>query len=84
MFKCDMCGECCRNISGIEIYKDLDNGFGVCKYLVGDRCSIYENRPLLCRVDDSYESFFKSFMDKETYYMQNYIICEKLKKRKEN
>ena len=80
MFKCDMCGECCRHIGGNDIYKYLDNGFGVCKYLVGNKCSIYEQRPLICRVDESYEVFFKNVMSKEIYYEQNYQACEKLKK----
>lgn len=82
MFKCDMCGECCRHIGGIDVYKDLDDGTGVCKFLEGNRCSIYENRPLLCRVDESYEAIFKSIMDKDAYYAQNYAVCAELKKMK--
>ena len=81
MFKCDMCGACCRNIGGIDLYKDLDNGFGICKYLIGNKCLIYEIRPLFCRVDESYELFFKGFVDKVTFYNQNYIICKKLKEK---
>ena len=79
MFDCDMCGECCRHIGEIEAFKSLDNGSGVCIYLDGNKCSIYETRPLLCRVDDCYEIIFKNFMDRETYYEQNYKICRKLK-----
>jgi len=33
MFKCDKCGLCCSNIGNSKIYKDLDRGDGVCKYL---------------------------------------------------
>lgn len=53
MYKCDMCGCCCRHIGNSEIYKNLDNGHGVCKYLVGNLCSIYNKRPLLCRIDET-------------------------------
>lgn len=46
MFECDSCGLCCMNIYKSEIYSELDRGDGVCKYLSGNLCSIYENRPL--------------------------------------
>lgn len=58
MFKCDECGECCRNLDKSPLYAELHNGDGICKYLKDNRCSIYENRPLLCRVDECYEEFF--------------------------
>lgn len=60
MFECDKCGECCRHLKGISIYAELDRGDGICKYLKGNLCSIYEDRPLFCRIDDCYEQFFKS------------------------
>lgn len=83
MFKCDKCGECCRNLDKSEIYKSLDRGDGICKYLRGNLCSIYDFRPLLCRVDESYEKIFKNIMTKERYYKLNYSICKKLKKQEE-
>ncbi len=82
MFKCDKCGLCCRNIGKSEFYKELDRGDGVCRYLRGNLCGIYESRPILCRVDEGYEAFFKSAMSKEEYYALNYKICEKLKNNK--
>lgn len=51
MFKCDMCGECCKNLNKSSLYETLHNGDGVCYYLKGHYCSIYNDRPLLCRVD---------------------------------
>lgn len=80
MFNCKKCGECCKHIGGIEIYKDLDNGKGECKYLVDNLCSIYEKRPLKCRVDDAYKEWFSDVMKKETYYRINYMVCESLQK----
>lgn len=80
MFKCDKCGQCCRNLKKSELYADLHNGDGICKYLIGNICSIYSNRPLLCRIDESYERFFKEKMSLEEYYLLNYKMCEKLKK----
>ena len=26
MFKCDMCGQCCRHLDRSEIYKEIDRG----------------------------------------------------------
>lgn len=80
MFNCDMCGLCCRNLDKSELYSDLHNGNGICKYLRGDLCSIYDNRPLLCRVDECYELFYKKSMTRDEYYKLNYKFCLELKK----
>ena len=82
MFPCDKCGECCRNLKLSDLYQDLDRGDGVCKYLVGNLCSIYRSRPLLCRIDESYDSFFKDFMTREEVYYANLEVCSELKKKK--
>ena len=80
MFYCDRCGACCRHLELSPLYRELDRGDGICKYLSGNLCSIYENRPLLCRVDESYDAFFKDVMSLEVYYKLNYESCNKLKK----
>lgn len=82
MFPCDQCGCCCRNLALSPLYAELDRGDGVCKYLNGNLCGIYETRPLLCRVDESYEAFFKEVMSLEEYYQLNLDACQKLKKRR--
>lgn len=79
MFQCDKCGECCRNLYLSPLYAELDRGDGICKYLSGDLCSIYNSRPLLCRVDESYKVFFKGVMSIEDYYRMNHQACMKLK-----
>ena len=79
MFKCDMCGKCCRNLNLSDLFADLDRGDGVCKYLEGNLCSIYENRPLKCRVDEAYFAFFKDEMSIEDYYHLNYEMCNIIK-----
>lgn len=81
MFKCRKCGECCRNLDKSSLYSELDRGNGICKYLKGNLCSIYNDRPLLCRVDESYEKIFKNTMKKDEYYKLNYIYCYKLRKK---
>lgn len=81
MFCCDKCGECCRNLDKSELYADLDRGDGICRYLVGNLCSIYSTRPLLCRVDESYQLFFKNRYTLEEYYKMNHEACDKIKKQ---
>lgn len=83
MFHCDHCGCCCRHLEKSAIYASLNRGDGVCKYLKGNDCSIYENRPLLCRVDESYKQLFWQFITKEEYYHLNKLACEKLKELEE-
>lgn len=79
MFMCDKCGQCCRNLNKSPIYSRLHNGDGVCIYLDGNLCSIYEKRPLLCRIDDSYNVLFKNSISIDEYYKINYEVCKKLK-----
>lgn len=82
MFQCDMCGECCRNLNRSPIYNDLHDGSGICKHLKNNLCSIYINRPLLCRVDDSYTVFFQEILSYDEYINLNYRYCAELKKGK--
>ena len=79
MFNCDKCGECCRHLYLSPLYKDLDRGDGICKYLADNVCSIYPNRPIKCRIDESYELFFKASYSLEEFYELNKDICNKLK-----
>lgn len=79
MFNCDLCGQCCRNLNKSDVYNELHEGNGICRYLIGNICSIYEERPLLCRIDDSYEILFKESIEREIYYELNYKACNNLK-----
>ncbi len=84
MFHCEHCGCCCRNLDKSDIYAALDRGDGVCKYLNGNDCLIYENRPLLCRIDESYNKMFKGLMSRENFYDINKQVCKKLQKLEED
>ena len=83
MFYCDQCGCCCRSIGDISSFQELNRGDGVCRYLNVDTnlCTIYENRPLLCRVEECYKMFFKDKISKEEYNRINYEACKILKKQ---
>ena len=49
-WKCSRCGVCCRLV--FLISNELDRGDGVCKHLENNLCSIYNDRPEVCRVKD--------------------------------
>ena len=77
-FKCiDNCGECCRHINLVDGLKHLQNGDGVCQYLVDNRCSIYEDRPDLCRYEKVYEMMKDRFTIEE-YDKISVQYCEQL------
>ena len=80
MFKCSKCGACCRSIAGIELFRDMDDGSGTCKFLDKDSnlCKIYNSRPLFCNVDEMYNKFYKNSMSRQDFYNLNYSACEKL------
>ena len=81
-FVCDKCGECCRHLNASPIYAALDRGDGVCRYLVGNLCGIYETRPTLCRVDESYDALFKEIYTREDYDRLSSDACDMIKKMK--
>lgn len=83
MFNCTCCGECCRSLDKSEVYLELDRGDGTCKYLEGNKCSIYNERPLLCRIDECYEMYFKNQYSLNEYYELNYKVCRELQKKED-
>ena len=82
MFSCDKCGLCCRNIDKIPELKAFHNGDGICKFLINNKCSIYNRRPLICNVDRVYEKFFRTSYTLEGFYKLNYQVCMMLKQHK--
>lgn len=81
MFKCDQCGKCCEKVYTSEVYRYLADETGKCKYLKNNLCSIYETRPLICRIDEMYETYYKEVMTLEEYYALNYKACDVLKNK---
>ena len=80
-FPCYKCGECCRHLNENCLYRDLDRGDGICKFLEGNLCSIYSERPLICRIDSAYDVFFSKFITKEEYYEKNISACNSLNRK---
>lgn len=82
-FACDCCGICCQTISNIEELKEYDLGNGICKFLNQEdkKCSIYANRPLICRIDRMYETYYAKTMTREEFYCLNQEACNILKNK---
>ena len=80
-FECDKCGACCRHLSlfGKE-YAWLNDGSGKCKYLDNKTslCTIYEIRPIICRVDEGYYRHF-NHISIEEYLKITENACKSLK-----
>ena len=77
-FLCSKCGACCASAGkmngakyGLPIKED-----GSCANLVGNICSIYDDRPDICRVDKM--NFNNHEMTKKEYFIKSTKACHKL------
>lgn len=77
-FPCNSCGLCCKNIGHIVELEAYNNGDGACKFLINNKCSIYETRPLICRIDEMYEKTYHKQFSKEEYYLINLKACKEM------
>ena len=83
-FPCTSCGLCCRHIGHIKQLVDYDRGDGVCKHFDENQttCKIYEDRPLVCQVDEMYEKAYRhQFKNKLAFYKANAEVCNALQKQ---
>lgn len=78
MFPCTKCGLCCKNLDKSSVYSSLDRGDGTCVNFnsVSHLCNIYEDRPLICRVDAYYEQNLSAVMSRDEYVAANIISCK--------
>lgn len=81
-FPCSRCGLCCQHLDLNPLYAALDRGDGVCFHYASETksCSIYESRPSICRIDESYV-FFASHMKLVEYQQANLQGCKNLQDR---
>ena len=59
---------------------------GVCKYLdeATNLCTIYNERPIFCRVDELYEKNLSDKMSREDFYRINKEVCKKFQSKNFN
>jgi len=79
MFTCEKCGCCCRRVGESFLGRQMAKPDGICKYLDEsiNLCTIYNERPIFCRVDDFYEKNLSDKMSREEFYRLNKEICKK-------
>lgn len=82
MFPCYACGQCCKNVDKSNETKFLDRGNGVCRNFNEENmlCNIYEERPLVCRVEEYYKASLSDTYEWEDFVQINLEICEILSK----
>jgi Fe-S-cluster containining protein len=91
-FKCSACGLCCKDLKNMlslqltldEPYRSLIAEFpydykedGSCAMLENDKCKCYADRPLLCRVEDIWKTYF-NHKSKKAYFKETHTMCNKL------
>lgn len=76
-FPCIACGQCCRNVHLSPLTEYLSRGDGVCKYLDNftNLCTIYEERPLICKVKEYYKSYLLESMSWKIFVDLNIEHC---------
>lgn len=82
-FKCTCCGLCCKLVAPKILPAEyIDPETGWCKYLDPETnlCTIYDSRPLVCRVDELWDTFGESlgYKNKKEWQEGNYEQCKKL------
>jgi Fe-S-cluster containining protein len=77
-FPCTQCGLCCRALRAAPEGRDLDRGDGVCRYLSGTLCGIYESRPLICNVEALYKVRYADTMSWVSFVRLNLRVCQNL------
>jgi hypothetical protein len=79
-FPCTACGKCCRLVGNSEQTAFLDRGDGVCRHFdeQTNLCTIYETRPLVCRVEDYYRRYLSNKIKWDNFVQINVEICRKL------
>lgn len=81
-FPCNACGLCCLRVNSSVETAFLDRGDGVCRHLDEQQhlCTIYDKRPLVCRVEDYYLENLSSVVSWESFVELNVQICNELQR----
>lgn len=77
-FPCDKCGACCRHVDRAEETQFLDRGDGICKHYNETNllCTIYHERPDICRVDKQYALNYTNLYTWDEFVELNRVACE--------
>lgn len=79
-FPCNGCGKCCRLVDRSVETAWLDRGDGTCRSFDETtlRCTIYETRPLVCRIHDYHTRYLADQVSWSDFVRINIDICARL------
>ncbi|WP_390195499.1 YkgJ family cysteine cluster protein [Brenneria goodwinii] len=79
-FPCTRCGLCCQRVNLAQETYYLDRGDGTCRHYIAASkgCSIYHERPDICRVDLQYRLNYARFYSWEEFVALNLAVCRQL------
>ncbi|MDO4434208.1 MAG: YkgJ family cysteine cluster protein [Alysiella sp.] len=83
-FPCTACGLCCQKVHLSEQTAWLNRGDGVCRHYneITRLCTIYDTRPLVCRVVDYYDVHLSNSVVWQDFVQINLAICQQLQAEK--
>ena len=83
-FPCTSCGLCCKNLGLSSEASKLNRGDGTCLHFDDNTnlCLIYEDRPLVCRVEDYYAKYLSETFEWNDFVALNLEVCETLQKNR--
>jgi uncharacterized protein len=79
-FPCVQCGLCCQRVNRSSETHFLDRGDGTCKHYdaTSKGCSIYEDRPDICRVDLQFTRNYAHLYTWDEFIELNLTVCREL------
>ncbi|WP_404300074.1 YkgJ family cysteine cluster protein [Alicycliphilus denitrificans] len=79
-FPCTQCGLCCQHVHLSNETHFLDRGDGICKHydMASKACSIYTERPDICRVDRMYSLRYVQQHTWDEFVTMNLKVCTQL------
>jgi len=79
-FPCTQCGLCCQRVYHVGETRFLDRGDGTCRHYdaAAKACSIYDERPDVCRVDRMYSLRYARLHTWDEFVALNLRVCTQL------
>lgn len=82
-FPCSSCGLCCQHVHLAVETRPLDRGDGTCRHYdaTSRQCSIYDDRPDICRVDHQYAMHYAKQHTWDEFVVLNLRVCTALQEQ---
>lgn len=83
-FPCTQCGLCCQHVHLAAETRFLDRGDGTCRHydVASKHCTIYTERPDICRVDRQYSMNYARQYTWEEFVTVNLQACTLLQAKR--